>query len=684
MDVFIVRPFGIKTALKEKPGTDPSTVEVNFDKVQAELIDPALARLKMDGGTTGKIFEAGDIREDMFALLLKADLVIADITIHNANVFYELGIRHALRDKKTVLIKNAGVSETPFDILGFRYVTYDREQPAEAILQLVQAIRETKDAYKPDSPVFKMLPGLKAQEYEKFIRVPEGFCEELNRAKEAENVPMLSLLAHECNFFHWRIPALRLVGAALIELREFDAARLVWEKIKDNLPDDVTAGIRLSTIYERLSDRERATDPKLASGLLSRSDNEINELLADPSRMNGDQLAEVYSLKGRNLKSKWITGWKDESIQQKTAAALRSDLLQDTFAYYWKGYLSNLNSTYAGINALAMLTLMVKLIEKEPAVWKSKFESDNEAERQAEQLTEQQAWLVAAMEITIRAGYERLSTTNGSQLWLDLSKADFMLLSGKDDDKVFTAYYSALELAKPFAKEAVRRQLTIFSELGVFSFAADKVLQALNGTKKTKEITHFILFTGHMIDKKTREEPRLPSGLAEAAKEQIRKKIELETRNGMHQFYGIAGGACGGDILFHEVCAEKNIPSELYLALPADQYVQRSVAFGGNEWVDRFYKLYGTIPHRILCETDELPAWLKRKEGYDIWIRNTLFELFNGLVNGAMHLTVIALWDGKTGDGPGGTEYMVQEAGSKGAKVVVIPTQSLAVQSVTS
>lgn len=41
----------------------------------------------------------------MFALILEADIVVCDLTIHNANVFYELGIRHALRKKHTVLLK---------------------------------------------------------------------------------------------------------------------------------------------------------------------------------------------------------------------------------------------------------------------------------------------------------------------------------------------------------------------------------------------------------------------------------------------------------------------------------------------------------------------------------------------------------------------------------------------------
>ena len=97
--------------------------DVDFDKVEAELIQPALRQAGISGSTTASILEAGNIREDMFCLLLTADIVIADVSIHNANVFYELGIRHALRDKKTYLIRCAK-DEIPFDLKTDRYLSY--------------------------------------------------------------------------------------------------------------------------------------------------------------------------------------------------------------------------------------------------------------------------------------------------------------------------------------------------------------------------------------------------------------------------------------------------------------------------------------------------------------------------------------------------------------------------------
>jgi hypothetical protein len=152
--------------------------------------------------------------------------------------------------------------------------------------------------------------------------------------------------------------------------------------------------------------------------------------------------------------------------------------------------------------------------------------------------------------------------------------------------------------------------------------------------------------------------------------------------NSNKEFRGVAGGACGGDILFHEVCHELGIPSELYLALPREQFIKNSVSFAGPDWVDRFNKLYNTLQHHTLCQDELLPRWLHKKKEYSIWVRNNLWELTNALVGGGIHMTLIALWDGKGGDGPGGTEHMVKEAKEKGAKTVIISMQSLMAESV--
>ena len=136
--------------------------------------------------------------------------------------------------------------------------------------------------------------------------------------------------------------------------------------------------------------------------------------------------------------------------------------------------------------------------------------------------------------------------------------------------------------------------------------------------------------------------------------------------------YGIAGGANGGDLLFHEVCEELGVPTQLYLGLDPGLYVNASVRKAGGDWVERFWRLHARLEPlgavRVLCELTEepadkaeyLPAWLRSKPDYNIWQRTNLWMLHNALAEGDDCATLIALWDREhTGDGPGGTSDLV-------------------------
>ena len=119
------------------------------------------------------------------------------------------------------------------------------------------------------------------------------------------------------------------------------------------------------------------------------------------------------------------------------------------------------------------------------------------------------------------------------------------------------------------------------------------------------------------------------------------------------------------------------IKTELYLALPRDLYITESVAFAGPEWIDRFNTLYNKLSWQVLAQSKELPKWLMKKEKYTIWERNNLWMLNKALSNGGLHMGLIALWNQKGGDAPGGTEHMITEAKVRGAKTVVINIESI-------
>ena len=119
------------------------------------------------------------------------------------------------------------------------------------------------------------------------------------------------------------------------------------------------------------------------------------------------------------------------------------------------------------------------------------------------------------------------------------------------------------------------------------------------------------------------------------------------------------------------------IPTKLYLALPPDQFIKASVRSAGPQWIERFWRLRERLPERVLAESEELPRWLQENQNYSIWQRDNLWMLYNALAAGGDNVTLIALWNGEAGDGPGGTADLVEKAGERGAKPIILKTKDL-------
>ena len=113
---FVIMPFGKKL--------DEADVEVNFDEVYNNFIKPTVEGEGLKCIRCDEVDEAGNIHKRMFQLIWHADVAIADVSIQNPNVFYELGIRHALRKAVTVIIRNKNAS-LPFNIANMNAVDYD-------------------------------------------------------------------------------------------------------------------------------------------------------------------------------------------------------------------------------------------------------------------------------------------------------------------------------------------------------------------------------------------------------------------------------------------------------------------------------------------------------------------------------------------------------------------------------
>ncbi len=680
MQVFIVRPFGIKKVLRKSADGGSEVVDYNFDRVQEALIDPALNALNLDGGTTGRIFAAGEIREDMFSELLLADVVIADITIHNANVFYELGIRNALRDKTTVLINCPGYDITPFDIIGYRYVSYDRDHPEAALGELMAAIRESRDSTKRDSPVFNMLPMLEVPDTEKFFALPPEFSREACDAFEAKDAGRLALMCHEAALFEWRTPAMRLLGDYLYRLNAYKPAQLAWEAVLARKPADYSANDHLATIYQRLAERLITQAPNEAAVLLRKSDDAIETLLSQGASLSSPQRAQAHALRGRNAKTRWTAEWMSTPPDERASAALASVHWQDILDNYGLGYHTHLNHYYSGINVLGMLTSIVCLAENLPEIWALRFDTQEEADDRLHHLKTQKERTATAIHYTIEAERTRLKAMSSSDLWLEITHADYAALTAPSAAKAAFAYKSIIRNCDQLQTAAIIRQLMLYQSLGVLPQNIEAALKVTGSVPNEDLDNHYMLFTGHMVDAAARTTPRFPAAAEPAVRAAIEARVkEVAAQNAGKELVGIAGGACGGDIIFHEACAAVGIRSELYLALPREAFITESVAFAGAEWVERFDRLYTTLRYHILSSKKTLPGWLEKRKPYDsIWPRANLWMLYNALANDALNMSLIALWDGKGGDGEGGTAHMVQLAREYGSGTERIDMNTLA------
>jgi hypothetical protein len=178
---------------------------------------------------------------------------------------------------------------------------------------------------------------------------------------------------------------------------------------------------------------------------------------------------------------------------------------------------------------------------------------------------------------------------------------------------------------------------------------------------------HALLFTGHMIDTAGRRHPRFPEWAQNRARKAIHAAIAGVEWPHPGATVGLAGGASGGDLLFHECCRELGIPTRVLLALPPDEFEAESVAPAGPGWVKRF--------HTLLEWSGNALEIMQRNDGQlegasdNIWQRANLWmiEEANRL---ARERALLALWDGKVGDGPGGTEHFLQAARKSGIRVL--------------
>lgn len=338
---FILMPFGIK------PAVDGRTVD--FDAVYESLIAPAVREAGMEPLRADHEMGGGIIHKPMFERLILCEFAVADLTTANANVFYELGLRHAVRPWATVLIFAAGMGQLPFDVAMLRGLPYQLGADGKPVAvdagraalaeRLKTALKEREAA--TDSPVFQLV----------------------------ENFPEPNIHHIKTDVFRERARYAGDLKARLAVARKagLDAVRAVESELGDLLQVEAGVVIDLFLSYravkgwdEMIALAGRMTPPLAHSAMVqeqlglalnrAKRGEEAEKALLDLISTRGPS-SETYGILGRVYKDRW------EAAAKAGDDFLARGLLDKAIEAYLKGFEADWRDAYPGINAVTLMEL---------------------------------------------------------------------------------------------------------------------------------------------------------------------------------------------------------------------------------------------------------------------------------------------------------------------------------------
>jgi tetratricopeptide (TPR) repeat protein len=327
---FVIMPFGEKKA--------PDGTAIDFDAVYQDLFAPAITAAGLMPHRADADRRGGSIHLDMFQDLLLAEFVVADLTLDNPNVWYEIGVRHALRAGGAVLTF-ALRDRLPFDIAGQRmqrYTLKDGRLDPEIVKAernaLKEAIEATLGAWRGRraSPVYQQLPNLsepdwktlKVGDVNQFWQALETWQSRVEVARRKQRPGDVLVLAEETPNSVLEFEALCTAARALLQLNRPHYALSIIERARRLDPVDVAArhleGIALGRVQRYAEARE--TLRRLAE---ERKDGETLGLLA---RTWKDEWKQVWNATENAIPTLWLPHAKSlrRCIPPRTPISRRS------------------------------------------------------------------------------------------------------------------------------------------------------------------------------------------------------------------------------------------------------------------------------------------------------------------------------------------------------------------------
>lgn len=311
--------------------TDLSTGKtLDLDKTYKNIIKPAVEKAGLQCVRADEIQDSGLIDKSMYALLMHADLVVADISTYNPNAIYELGIRHAVRPYSTIIIKEQE-GAIPFDINHNRIFHYvhlgddigvdEAGRCKEALVEMIESILNNKVI---DSPLYDYIqdiepPKLTQKEYQRIIgdlsEREEGIFAISERAK---------YFMEDSNF----IEAAKLWGKAesLVPNEAYFTQQHALAKYKSKNPTEISSLTDALKIIEKLDPDNETNDPEtlgLTGAIYKRMWSATNDIEYLKRSIN-------YYGKGFKIRRDYYNG-ENYALCLNIAASIEVDLEEKTF-----------------------------------------------------------------------------------------------------------------------------------------------------------------------------------------------------------------------------------------------------------------------------------------------------------------------------------------------------------------
>ncbi len=333
---FVLMPFGKKM--------DEAGRLIDFDVIYEQIIRPAIDAADLDPIRADKEMTGGVIHKAMFERLMLCDYAVADLTIANANVYYELGIRHGIRPHSTVLIFGQG-ARLPFDVSPLRGLPYALDasgKPTNAAADcdaLAQRLRASRNPSE-DSPLFQLVTDWPRPEVARLkmdvLRQVVEYSRQMKDKLQAARKDGVDAVRKVEQSLHLVDADPAVVVDLFLSYRAVEA----WQDMVDLVPRMSAVLSRTMLVREQLA---------FALNRLKRGD-EAEKLLLEVIAEFGAS-SETHGLLGRVYKDRY-----EQALNDKRMVEARG-LLRKAIDTYVIGFNADIRDAYPGINTVTLMEL---------------------------------------------------------------------------------------------------------------------------------------------------------------------------------------------------------------------------------------------------------------------------------------------------------------------------------------